>query len=46
MKYTIEIGAGLEPLDGKIWIIGLMNHTARIENVERLLYALDHILRK
>lgn len=36
----IEIGAGLGPLAGKIWRIGLMGHTARAENVERLLTAL------
>jgi len=33
----IEIGAGLGPLAGKIWRIGLMGHTARAKNVERLL---------
>jgi alanine-glyoxylate transaminase/serine-glyoxylate transaminase/serine-pyruvate transaminase len=36
----IEIGAGLGPLAGQIWRIGLMGHTARAENVERLLTAL------
>jgi len=44
LKYKIEIGAGLGPLAGKIWRIGLMGHTARLENVERLLKALDRIL--
>ncbi len=39
-KHKIEIGAGLGPLAGKIWRIGLMGHTARPENVERLLTAL------
>jgi alanine-glyoxylate transaminase/serine-glyoxylate transaminase/serine-pyruvate transaminase len=43
-KYKIEIGAGLGPLAGKIWRIGLMGHTARQENVTRLLAALDSIL--
>jgi alanine-glyoxylate transaminase/serine-glyoxylate transaminase/serine-pyruvate transaminase len=38
--YRIEIGAGLGPLAGKIWRIGLMGHTARPENVDRLLAAL------
>lgn len=42
--YRIEIGAGLGPLAGKIWRIGLMGHTARPENVERLLDALKTIL--
>jgi alanine-glyoxylate transaminase/serine-glyoxylate transaminase/serine-pyruvate transaminase len=35
-KYQIEIGAGLGPLAGKIFRIGLMGHTARPENVQRL----------
>ena len=43
-KYKIEIGAGLGPLAGKIWRIGLMGHTARQENVSRLLTALKSIL--
>ena len=38
--FQIEIGAGLGPLAGKIVRIGLMGHTARPENVERLLAAL------
>ena len=36
----IEIGAGLGPLAGKIWRIGLMGHTARKENIDILLAAL------
>ena len=43
-EYKIEIGAGLGPLAGKIWRIGLMGHTARQENVTRLLTALKAIL--
>ncbi len=39
-EHDIEIGAGLGPLAGKIWRIGLMGHTARKENVDRLLAAL------
>ncbi len=42
--HRIEIGAGLGPLAGKIWRIGLMGHTARSENVDRLLSALRSIL--
>jgi alanine-glyoxylate transaminase/serine-glyoxylate transaminase/serine-pyruvate transaminase len=42
--FKIEIGAGLGPLAGKIWRIGLMGHTARGENVERLLAALKQLL--
>jgi len=44
--YKIEIGAGLGPLAGKIWRVGLMGHTARPENVERVLKALKEILNK
>lgn len=40
----IEIGAGLGPLAGKIWRIGLMGHTARPENVEKLLASLKAAL--
>jgi alanine-glyoxylate transaminase/serine-glyoxylate transaminase/serine-pyruvate transaminase len=43
-QYRIEIGAGLGPLAGKIWRIGLMGHTARPENVSRLLDALTRVL--
>ena len=39
-EYKIEIGGGLGPLAGKIWRIGLMGHTARPENVDRILHAL------
>ncbi|PID40698.1 MAG: alanine--glyoxylate aminotransferase [Proteobacteria bacterium] len=43
-EYKIEIGAGLGPLSGKIWRVGLMGHTARPKNVDRLLAALKTIL--
>lgn len=43
-QYKIEIGAGLGPLAGKIWRIGLMGHTARPENVEKLIQALKAVL--
>ena len=42
---SIEIGAGLGPLAGKIWRIGIMGHTARPENVSRLLDALAAALK-
>ncbi len=41
---AIEIGAGLGPLAGRVWRIGLMGHTARPHNVERLLTALRRAL--
>jgi alanine-glyoxylate transaminase/serine-glyoxylate transaminase/serine-pyruvate transaminase len=40
-EHHIEIGAGLGPLAGKIWRIGLMGHTSRSENVTRFLEALS-----
>jgi alanine-glyoxylate transaminase/serine-glyoxylate transaminase/serine-pyruvate transaminase len=43
-RHKIEIGAGLGPLAGKIWRIGVMGHTAREENVARLLSALKDVL--
>jgi alanine-glyoxylate transaminase / serine-glyoxylate transaminase / serine-pyruvate transaminase len=43
-EFKIEIGAGLGPLAGKIWRIGLMGHTARKENVTRVLAALREVL--
>jgi alanine-glyoxylate transaminase/serine-glyoxylate transaminase/serine-pyruvate transaminase len=43
-QHDIEIGAGLGPLAGKIWRVGLMGHTARAENVQRLLDALSATL--
>ena len=42
--YGIEIGAGLGPLAGKIWRVGLMGQTARMENVDLLVNALRSIL--
>jgi alanine-glyoxylate transaminase/serine-glyoxylate transaminase/serine-pyruvate transaminase len=38
--HRIQIGAGIGPLARQIWRIGLMGHTARAENVDRLLSAL------
>ena len=43
-NYNIDIGAGLGPLEGKIWRIGLMGHTSRKENIELLLSALKDTL--
>jgi alanine-glyoxylate transaminase/serine-glyoxylate transaminase/serine-pyruvate transaminase len=42
--YNIEIGAGLGPLKGKIWRVGLMGETSSAENVRRFLAALRQIL--
>jgi alanine-glyoxylate transaminase/serine-glyoxylate transaminase/serine-pyruvate transaminase len=45
-SYDIEIGAGLGPLAGKIWRIGLMGYTAQPENVDKVLAALKAILKR
>ncbi|HEX7229729.1 MAG TPA: alanine--glyoxylate aminotransferase family protein, partial [Candidatus Binatia bacterium] len=42
--FDIEIGAGLGPLKGKVWRIGLMGHGARTENVEILSRALKQLI--
>jgi len=42
--FHIEIGAGLGPLAGKIWRIGVMGHTARPENIDRLAQAFSEVL--
>ncbi|WP_262694762.1 pyridoxal-phosphate-dependent aminotransferase family protein [Kordiimonas aquimaris] len=39
--HGIEIGAGLGPLAGKVWRIGLMGNSARPESVDRCLTALS-----
>jgi len=44
-EYKIEIGAGLGPLKGKIWRVGLMGENSRGENVEQFLLALKNLLR-
>ena len=40
----IEIGAGLGPLAGKVWRIGLMGHSSRPENIEAVLSAMGRHL--
>ncbi|WP_083251317.1 pyridoxal-phosphate-dependent aminotransferase family protein [Acidihalobacter yilgarnensis] len=42
--YSIEIGAGLGPLAGRIWRIGLMGYASNPRNVYLLLSALEAIL--
>ena len=44
-EYGIEIGAGLGPMAGKAWRIGLMGHGATIRNVDLVLTALKEVLR-
>ena len=43
-EHHLEIGAGLGDLAGKVWRIGLMGYSSRIENVTRCLAALDGVL--
>jgi alanine-glyoxylate transaminase/serine-glyoxylate transaminase/serine-pyruvate transaminase len=42
--FNIEIGAGLGPLKGKIWRVGLMGYGAREENIELLAKALRALI--
>jgi alanine-glyoxylate transaminase/serine-glyoxylate transaminase/serine-pyruvate transaminase len=42
--HGIEIGAGLGPLAGKVWRIGLMGESSRPECVDRVLGALKQVL--
>lgn len=39
-RHNLEVGAGLGPLAGKIWRIGLMGHTASAKNVDYCLAAI------
>jgi alanine-glyoxylate transaminase/serine-glyoxylate transaminase/serine-pyruvate transaminase len=43
-EYNLEIGAGLGPLAGKIWRIGIMGYSARAENIMLCLSALGSAL--
>jgi alanine-glyoxylate transaminase/serine-glyoxylate transaminase/serine-pyruvate transaminase len=45
-EFGIEIGAGLGPLKGKIWRVGLMGETSKRENVEAFIAALKACLGK
>ena len=43
-EYQIEVGGGLGPLKGKIWRIGLMGETCKMQNIACLIGALKEIL--
>ncbi|MDW8468107.1 MAG: hypothetical protein RML56_02860 [Burkholderiales bacterium] len=43
-EFGLEIGAGLGPLKGKIWRIGLMGYWCRADNVMLCLSALGSVL--
>ncbi len=40
-EFNIEVGAGLGPLKGKVWRIGLMGETSSRANVKKVLQALE-----
>ncbi len=42
--FNIEVGAGLGPLKGKIWRVGLMGETSSLENVRSFLSAFCQVL--
>lgn len=42
--FSLEIGAGLGDFAGKIWRIGLMGNSSKLENVIFFLEALEHVL--
>lgn len=42
--HNLEVGAGLGPLKGKVWRVGLMGETSSMENVRTFLGALGKIL--
>ena len=44
-EYSIEIGAGLGPLAGRIWRVGLMGSGSTGENITRLTAALTTLLK-
>ena len=43
-EFNLEIGAGLGPLAGKIWRVGLMGYSCKPENVMLCLSALGSVL--
>lgn len=43
-NHNLEIGAGLGPLSGRIWRIGLMGHACNEKNVQLCLTALEEAL--
>jgi alanine-glyoxylate transaminase/serine-glyoxylate transaminase/serine-pyruvate transaminase len=45
-EYSIEVGAGLGPLKGKIWRVGLMGETAKPEHVQKFLGAMGALIKK
>ncbi len=44
-QFGLEIGAGLGPLAGKVWRVGLQGHSATERNVRLFLTALESVLK-
>ncbi len=44
-EHNIEIGGGLGELAGKVWRVGLMGYNSRKDNVDRLVVALEKVLK-
>jgi alanine-glyoxylate transaminase / serine-glyoxylate transaminase / serine-pyruvate transaminase len=44
-EHNIEIGGGLGELAGKVWRVGLMGYNSRPDNVDRLITALEKVLK-
>ena len=45
-EFGIEIGAGLGPLAGKIWRVGLMGASSTRQHLALFLGSLDHVMRR
>jgi aspartate aminotransferase-like enzyme len=45
-EFNLEIGAGLGPLKGRVWRVGLMGHTSTVENVHAFLGAFADCLKR
>ena len=43
-NFNLEIGAGLGPLVGKVWRIGLMGHACNRSNIALCLHALNEAI--
>ncbi len=43
-EFGIEVGGGLGALKGKIWRVGLMGESCRLQNIHALTSALKEIL--
>jgi alanine-glyoxylate transaminase / serine-glyoxylate transaminase / serine-pyruvate transaminase len=45
-EFNLEIGAGLGPLKGRVWRVGLMGHASTVENVHAFLGAFADCLKR